>query len=453
MVTRREAIVRVQPRGPVRPQPVTVRHTSARRAASLVSLMCMVLLAWSPSGAVAGAAPHMGGSCRPPLTGGVYVPLAPQRVVDTRSGLGGVAAPLAAGGSVDFSMLGVGGIPVAGVTAIAVNITATAASAAGFLTVHPAGSARPLASTLNYASGHDVANLVVVPTGDEGRITVFSSASTHVVIDVVGWYGPAMITPGSFFVPAPPARLLDTRNGVGHAGRAVDGSSFEVQVAGRGGVPASGVTAVVLNVTVTGPAAPGFLTVFPGGSPLPATSSLNYRAGATVAGAVTAQVGADGTVAFAAAGGAPHVIADVVGWYTVSQLNATSLVPLPSNRILDTRNAQPLGPHETLHLAVPGAPVGSTDSVAAVVVNVTVTGPSSAGFLSVGQLEGNEASTSSLNFAAGDTVANLVVARVDAGGTVSIHNSDGRTHVIVDLVGWFASPVLPIECPFSVPSG
>ncbi|MGI8984418.1 MAG: CAP domain-containing protein [Acidimicrobiales bacterium] len=78
--------------------------------------------------------------------------------------------------------------------------------------------------------------------------------------------------------PLTPRRILDTRT----ASPLGPGASMFVQVAGAGGVPAAGVSAVILNVTVTGPTAASFLCVFPAGEALPGTSSLNYRAGLTV---------------------------------------------------------------------------------------------------------------------------------------------------------------------------
>ncbi|MEZ5142561.1 MAG: hypothetical protein R2726_08615 [Acidimicrobiales bacterium] len=85
-------------------------------------------------------------------------------------------------------------------------------------------------------------------------------------------------------------------------------------VVGRGGVPASGVAAVVLNVTVTGPTAPSHLTVFPAGESPPSASNLNFSAGQTVPNLVIAKVGAGGQVSLRNNSGSVQVIADVAGW-------------------------------------------------------------------------------------------------------------------------------------------
>ena len=69
----------------------------------------------------------------------------------------------------------------------------------------------------------------------------------------------------------------------------------ELIVRGRAGVPTSA-TAVVLNVTAVDARGPGFITVFPCGSPRPTASSLNFVAGSTVANAVVSKIGPAGTV-------------------------------------------------------------------------------------------------------------------------------------------------------------
>jgi hypothetical protein len=79
------------------------------------------------------------------------------------------------------------GVP-ASATAVVLNVTATESTAAGFVTAWPAGGPRPLASTLNFAPGDNVANLVMVGLGPGGTLSLFQfGGSTHVVADVVGY--------------------------------------------------------------------------------------------------------------------------------------------------------------------------------------------------------------------------------------------------------------------------
>jgi subtilase family serine protease len=114
-----------------------------------------------------------------------------------------------------------------------------------------------------------------------------------------------------------PYRQLDTRYGVGGvSGPVAPGATVRLQVTGRGGVPSSGVSAVVMNVTVTQPTQPGNITVFPGGGAEPGTSNLNFLAGQSIPNLVISPVGADGTVALKNnSSGTVELIADTSGYY------------------------------------------------------------------------------------------------------------------------------------------
>jgi hypothetical protein len=127
------------------------------------------------------------------------------------------------------------------------------------------------------------------------------------------------------FTALTPARLLDTRpgratidgqfNGGGSIG---PGGIINIQVLGRGGVPASGVSAVALNVTAVAPSESGHLTVFPKGEAVPNASNLNFAAGQTAPNMVIAKVGADGSISIRNNSGSVQVIVDIAGWYADS---------------------------------------------------------------------------------------------------------------------------------------
>ena len=76
-------------------------------------------------------------------------------------------------------------------------------------------------------------------------------------------------------------------------------------------------------------------------------------------------------------------------------------------------------------------------NASAVVLNVTATQPSDAGHLTVWPAGQPRPSASNLNVAAGQTVPNLVIAKVGTGGQVSIYNNSGSTHVIANVLGYF----------------
>jgi hypothetical protein len=201
---------------------------------------------------------------------------------------------------------------------------------------------------------------------------------------------------------------------------------------------------VVLNVTVTDPTASGFVTVHPTGSPRPTASNLNFRPGQTVPNLVVAKVGADGKVTLFNSHGSSHLIADVMGWYDDIFESFPSLPEggsrqrgIAPTRVLDTREQRgAIGAGEELELRVAGVH-GIPADATAVALNVTVTGPTSAGFLTVYPAGSKRPDASNLNFAPGQTVPNMVIAKVGANGSVRLFNSHGASHVIVDVTSYF----------------
>ncbi|MFZ1489256.1 MAG: hypothetical protein WAS51_04895, partial [Ilumatobacteraceae bacterium] len=82
--------------------------------------------------------------------------------------------------------------------------------AAGFVTVYPCGSSLPDASSLNFVRGQTVPNAVVAPVDGTGEVCLWSSAATHLLVDMSGWFRSGLTT-------RVPVRLLDTRSGLGPA--------------------------------------------------------------------------------------------------------------------------------------------------------------------------------------------------------------------------------------------
>jgi len=138
-------------------------------------------------------------------TAGEYHALTPSRVLDTRTA--GQTKP-GAGSITNLTVVGAGGVPATGVTAVVLNVTGTEATAASFVTVYPTGNARPTASNLNLVKDQTVPNLVTVAVGTGGQVSFYNhQGSVHLVVDVAGWYGADGAPAGGAFVPAGPRRL------------------------------------------------------------------------------------------------------------------------------------------------------------------------------------------------------------------------------------------------------
>jgi hypothetical protein len=390
-------------------------------------------------------------------------------VVPVASGADGISTTLdgrfsgtgsiAAGQHLDVVVLGRGLVPDSGVAAVVLNVTVTEGTASSFVTVWPTGQPQPPTSNVNFVAGQTVANTVIVAPGIDGQVSLGNHAgNVQVVVDVTGW----MQADGPFH-PVAPARLADSRVGyptvdgqVSGTGAFAPGAERTMQVAGRGGVPAQGVLSVALNVTVTNPTAPGFLTVWPDGQSQPLTSNVNFRAEATVANMVIVPLDADGRIDVYNYAGSTDVVVDVLGWFSTT---GTTFTPA---RLLDTRLGSPttdgqqtgIGPitaASPLQLPLAGR-VGIPADATAAIINVTVTNPTADGFLTLWSARAPKPNASTINFVAGQTVANMTILGLGVGngteGMIDISNYAGHVDVVVDVLGWFVAngsfrPVLP----------
>jgi cell wall-associated NlpC family hydrolase len=348
--------------------------------------------------------------------GGLH-PVTPSRLVDTRA-----AAKLGAGAVLTVPVAGHGGLPATGVEAVVVTLTATNPEAAGFVTAWPCGATRPEVSNLNFTAGTTVPNLATVALGPGGDICLFTSAVTHLVVDVSAWYGEGDNRAASVV----PTRIADTRS-VKHKLSASE--VLVVKPSAAHDVPATGVKAVALNVTATEPERAGYLTVYPCDQPQPVASNVNYVASRDTADAAVVGVSAtDGSVCvFTSA--ATHVVVDINGWF--GPLGLARFSAQAPQRLVDTRTTTgAVAANGVLRVALPSAQAGVAT------VNVTVAGARGRGYVTAFPCGTDRPVASNLNFTAGDVVANAAVVPVGAGGAICLFTS-AATSLVVDLNGTF----------------
>ncbi|MEH0842966.1 choice-of-anchor D domain-containing protein [Micromonospora sp. CPCC 205711] len=259
---------------------------------------------------------------------------------------------------------------------------------------------------------------------------------------------------GSYY-PVTPTRLMDTRTGLG-APKAKLGPAGKInlQVGGRGGLPSAGIGAVVLNVTVTGPTAGSFLTVYPStDSQRPTASSVNFAKGWLGSNNVTVKLGTDGKVAIYNNSGYTDVVVDVVGFYgdgvAVSSIPAKGgqYQPFEPYRILDTRDGTrgPLPAGAAVNGWIDFLDGDLNSHVRALVLNITAVSPQQGGFLTAWSGTTSVPEVSTVNYAAGKVVPNLAYVQTvpcaagGCGGATGAPNykiyTSATTHVVVDLVG------------------
>ncbi len=246
--------------------------------------------------------------------GSAFVPIAPTRVADSRTGTGVAQGPLPLAGTAETLVAPVPSVPT-GATAVAVNLTVTGGSADGFLTAYPTNSgAAPATSSVNWKAGQTVSNLAIVPllssqefsAPKPGIVLRGNAGNFHVIIDVVGYFvvDPTVGTASGRAALQSPQRIFDSRSGAPLG-------PGEVRTFAVG----PGARAVAVNLTATEASTDTHLTVWPGGQPLPATSSLNIAPGRALANMVLVGVGVDGTVQVRNNSGTVHAIVDLAAVY------------------------------------------------------------------------------------------------------------------------------------------
>ncbi|CAN5596831.1 hypothetical protein BH10ACT2_BH10ACT2_00550 [soil metagenome] len=288
------------------------------------------------------------------------------------------------------------------------------------------------------------------------RIALGAIARISVVVAIVAGLGiaasasTASASPLSYTGLAP-ARLLDTRVGgvtidgqFGGNGPVGPGSVLNLMVLGRGGVPDTNVGAVAINVTATSPTTNSFVTVYPRGAALPTASSLNFKAGQTIANMTIVPVGASGQISLFNKSGQTHLIIDVLGWFRAG----AAYEGFASQRLLDTRaggitidgqfaGVGSVGPAATLSVMVLGRGEVPASHVAAVAINVTAVSPTTNSYLTVFPSDSSRPTASNSNFSAGQTLANMVIVPVGSDGRINLYNNAGQVNLLIDVLGWF----------------
>lgn len=332
---------------------------------------------------------------------GLFNPLSPTRV------LGSLASGQSIGANTATAVTVAGaaaadGVP-ASATAVVVNVTAAMATAPSYITVYPAGVARPLASNLNFGAqvpNQAIANRVTVKVGTNGQIDVYNYTGTvNVDVDVNGYYSGSGGT-GSVFVPVQPVRLTDTR--VGMNGTPLAPSSTETFNLTSSAIPSSA-TGVAANFTVVPGDAPGYLTVYPtSDSAAPVASDVNWTANEfpAVPNFTIADTAATGSVAaFNSHGATINLVIDAFGYFAPAVTPAVVVTTTTSGASTTINEGGSIG--LTATITVPSADYPDQ-------VQWTATGPGCAA-----------APLTSTSGSAASSTSNTVTTTMDASSTAS----------------------------------
>jgi alpha-tubulin suppressor-like RCC1 family protein len=386
----------------------------------------------NPSGGGGGGAPA------------VVNPVEPARYWDTRpeqtfDGEFRATGRMAGGSTFAIQIAGRGSVP-SGSAGVVANLTVIFADGPGFATLFPCTPTPPQASHLNYYPGQVLANNAIVPLDPTGKVCVYTLGGADFALDVNG-YVPA----GSPAGLITPTRYLDTRaeatfDGESQGGgRVAAGAVVEVQIAGRGAIPADAKTAIV-NATAVFPDDPGFLTLYPCG-PLPTTSTVNYFGGQVVPNGAVIELSPTGSLCIYTLAGS-DIVLDVAGYVPASATRLTTRTPA---RLADTRPGEALidGPSTSAGRVAAGThievqvtgradvPAGAT----AALLNLVAVYPGQPGFATLYPC-GPLPNASNVNYAqAGLVVANNAVVKLSPTGTICIHTLAEADYVL-DITGW-----------------
>ncbi len=383
----------------------------------------------------------------PSVQAGVFVPVQ-GRAVDTRSGLGGITGPVAAGTWYPFQILGQAGVPATGVATVLVNLTIVGGTAPNAAQLVPNSGRHHETTVLFSGAGDTISNSAAIAVGSDGKLALYSSTSQQFIVDVQGYFTSGSTPAPGGFVSVPTSRVIDTRDGTGFPAGAWTGTAVKSPtLKGKGGVPDTA-GAVFANITVisTDASNPVFATLpgdgfAQGGNP---GTSINFRGNQTTAIGAVLQMNAAGVVDikhYVSVTPGVNVLIDIQGYFD-GQVSTSSFTTVES-RIYDSRvapnTAIPANTTVEVQIGGVGGLPAASANVAGVMMNIT---PLSSGFgyLRVWPSDEAEPNLSSVSYSS-DSASNVIVVRPSAStGKIKIFNSGGSSvNVIIDSQGWFAN--------------
>jgi len=389
---------------------------------------------------------------------GDFHPVTPERILDTRKAIGiATTSRMGPGRTIVVDVAGLAGLPDDGVLAVTLNVSATEPTGNGYLKVWPTDVERPGVSNLNYVRSRTIANSATVSVGADGKLQLYNhvESATHVLIDVTGYYTDATGDPGARYVPRDRGtRLMDTRAVEFGRNRTLgQGEFMDIPVPFADTIGTrdrrKDAVAAVLNVTVVDATAFSFVAAYPPAAVRPETSNINFYPGDIRSNLVITQLSAEGTVRIYNHVGEVNVVVDLFGHYALpfdgpgeSVDQWGRLYPVSPFRDFDSREDSPFGGDGSL---TPGGVLTSPNSTGWTdILNLTVTEPTSAGYISViGWLR--EAGLprfetpfpppiSNVNFTRDETVSNAAYAT--GMPDHAIVNVLGKTHIVIDVFGY-----------------
>jgi hypothetical protein len=264
------------------------------------------------------------------------------------------------------------------------------------------------------------------------------NAAAEVRLDNIKPWIQQAIRGGDFVRLPTSASALDTRSGVGApAGLRGGGSVTSFQVTGVGGVPATGVRAVLVDVTAVAPVNGTYLTLFPEGTSRPGLSMVNTAPGQVISNTAVVPLPASGKLSVYNNSGNTHITVDVQGYYTAPfGTTGGGFVPVAATRLVDTRSSGGViaaSGSRTFTLTGGVVPAGAT----AVFLDVIVTGSTGSGWLGAGAP--GDGLKSVMDYVPG-TFAHGMAVRLDSAGRATFtHRGGSSIHLVLTAHGYYTA--------------
>ncbi len=249
--------------------------------------------------------------------------------------------------------------------------------------------------------------------------------------------------PAGLFVPAT-GRLLDTRNGTGGFSSPMPaGGVRSVVVAGRAGIPESGVSALALTLTVVGASTVGAVSVAPGDVASPSGAALVFNPGDSISNTALVALHGDGTV-HVLADHAVNLIVDVQGYFTAGPVTAPGgFVAVSQSRLADTRSGSgvpqaKVGTGGTVTVQA-GGNAGVPADASAVYANITVLNQSAIGYLRSYAADQPAPTTGALDFDDSTTAQSVAIPLSADGRFTVLVGAGGPVDLAIDIQGYFTA--------------
>ncbi|MBT1623285.1 hypothetical protein KK101_11365 [Curtobacterium flaccumfaciens pv. oortii] len=362
-------------------------------------------------------------------TAGGFVPVAGKRIVDTRSGLGAPKALLAPGKSVDIQVTGANGVPASASGAVVNLLPINSTASDGYLTPYATGTTRP-DNALHYAPSVNTSIQAQVQLSSSGKMTIYNGSSTiNLVIDLQGYFT-AGGTTGATFTPGV-GRVFDSR-ATGNTILAKN-ETRAISVAGQAGVPVmgSGITAVVLTLSVVHGGSDGRASVWANGTTQPDTTSINFQTDEIRTNTVTVALGANGKINLNNVAEATNYVIDVQGWYSTPNVPIMScpapyaadatVATIPANDVKCTAKvAAAASSDQVLAVSIDGGAAVNTAAASTAATMAAATVPATAGAHTIDAAllagDGTVLNTSTYSFFLGGAWDNAVLDPSTASG-------------------------------------